>query len=119
MENYLKLFSALSDRTRLKIFLLLTKSEMCVCELVNILGIEQSRVSHCLRILKESGIIDNRREGKWIIYYENKNISTNPIIQSIKTTIKLSNNDLTKICKCKQQNIREKCKTILQNRSKI
>ncbi len=53
MESAIKMFKALSDETRLRIYLLLLQGELCVCELVNILSIEQSRISHSVRILKE------------------------------------------------------------------
>jgi ArsR family transcriptional regulator len=71
MEAAIKMFKALSDDTRLRIYLLLLQGELCVCELVNILNMEQSRISHSVRILKEAGLVVNRREGKWIIYAVN------------------------------------------------
>ncbi|GAG94807.1 unnamed protein product, partial [marine sediment metagenome] len=54
MEAAIKMFKALSDETRLRIYLLLLQGELCVCELVNILNMEQSRISHSVRILKEA-----------------------------------------------------------------
>jgi len=51
METTIKMFKALSDETRLRIFLLFIQSEeLCVCELVNILNMEQSRISHSIKI---------------------------------------------------------------------
>jgi len=64
MEATIKIFKALSDETRLHIYLLLLQSELCVCELVNILNMEQSRISHSLRILKEAELINNQRRDK-------------------------------------------------------
>ncbi len=68
MKDVVKIFKALSDQTRLRITLLLRRRELCVCELMFILGMEQSRVSHHMRILKEAGIAEDVREGRWIIY---------------------------------------------------
>jgi ArsR family transcriptional regulator len=61
-------FKALSDPTRLRIIRLLLERNLCVCELMFILGMAQSRVSHQLRILRDSGLVEVTREGQWIIY---------------------------------------------------
>jgi len=50
METAIKIFKALSDETRLRIYLLLLQGELCVCELETILNMEQSRISHIVRI---------------------------------------------------------------------
>jgi ArsR family transcriptional regulator len=110
METAIKMFKALSDETRLRIYLLLLQGELCVCELVNILNIEQSRISHSVRILKEAGLVVNRREGKWIFYAVNPEIKNNRVIQSLRDELKLSKQDLQNITKCKKENIREKFK---------
>lgn len=109
MKKFMKLFSALSDETRLRIYLLLLEGSLCVCELVNILNMEQSRVSHSLRILKEAGLVDNRREGKWIIYFVNPEMNKNSVVQGLKQELKLSASDLKNFAKCKKEKIREKC----------
>jgi len=110
METAIKMFKALSDETRLRIYLLLLQGELCVCELVNILNIEQSRISHSVRILKEAGLVVNRREGKWIIYAVNPETENNRIIQILKDELKLPKQDLQNITKCKKEKIREKFK---------
>ncbi|MCL6611144.1 MAG: metalloregulator ArsR/SmtB family transcription factor [Peptococcaceae bacterium] len=61
-------FSALSDVTRMRIISLLTDHEMCVCELVDRLGMSQPAVSHHLGILRKAGLISNRKKGKWMYY---------------------------------------------------
>ena len=110
MEATIKMFKALSDETRLRIYLLLLQSELCVCELVNILNMEQSRISNSIRILKEEGLVDNRREGKWIIYTVNPETENNRIIQGLKNELELPEQDLKNITKCKKEKIREKFK---------
>ena len=110
MESAIKMFKALSDETRLRIYLLLLQGELCVCELVNILSIEQSRISHSVRILKEAGLVVNRREGKWIIYAVNPETENNRMIQSLKNGLKLPEQDLKNITKCKKEKIRENFK---------
>lgn len=110
MEAAVKMFKALSDETRLRIYLLLLQGELCVCELVNILNMEQSRISHSVRILKEAGLVVNRREGKWIIYAVNPETENNRIIHDLKDELKLPKQDLKNITKCKKEKIREKFK---------
>jgi ArsR family transcriptional regulator len=68
MKDAVVLFKALADPTRLRIVLLLRQRELCVCELMFILRMEQSRVSHHMRVLREAGIAEDVREGRWIIY---------------------------------------------------
>ena len=110
MKEILKLFSALSDQTRLRVYLLLLNGELCVCELVNILNMEQSRISHGLRILKEAGLVENQREGKWIVYSPNPRMLKSKLIQGLKNEVTLSTADLKNLVKCKKEKIREKCK---------
>ncbi len=68
MKDILKVFKALSDATRLRLVLLLMERDLCVCELVFILKMEQSRISHQLRILRDADLVEDIREGRWMIY---------------------------------------------------
>lgn len=68
MTNAVEIFKALADPTRLRIMLLLQVRELCVCELTYILGMEQSRISHHMRILREAGLTEDLRQGRWMIY---------------------------------------------------
>jgi len=110
MEATIKMFKALSDETRLRIYLLLLQGELCVCELVNILNMEQSRISHSVRILKEANLISNYKTGKWNIYSANRKLKNNKIIQSLEDELKLSEQDLNNFKKIKKENIRKKSK---------
>jgi len=65
-------FHALSDETRLEIVQLLSHGERCVCELQDVLAAAQSRLSFHLRILKDAGLVTDRREGRWIYYALNR-----------------------------------------------
>jgi len=109
MKKHVKIFSSLSDENRLRIYLLLLQSELCVCELINILDMKQSRISHSLRILKEAKLVSNQRRGKWMIYSINQNLKNDKIIQGLKKELKLSLHDLKKLEKCKKENIRGSC----------
>lgn len=61
-------FHALSDPLRLKVLELLRKQELCVCELCDVLGVTQSKLSFHLKTLKEAELIQGRQEGRWIYY---------------------------------------------------
>ena len=61
-------FKVLSDPTRLKIVLALSKGELCVCDLTSLFNVTVSAISHQLRLLKTMKIVSYRKEGK-IVYY--------------------------------------------------
>ena len=64
-----ELFKVFGDSTRIKILFALFESEMCVCDIAETLNMTQSAISHQLKILKQSKLVGNRREGKSIIYF--------------------------------------------------
>ena len=68
MEELTVIFKALSDGTRLRIVKLLEKGELCVCDIVAALDIVQPKVSFHLGVLKEAGLIKDRKQGKWTHY---------------------------------------------------
>lgn len=68
MARAAELFHALSDETRLEIMEMLRGGERCVCELTDELNAAQSRLSFHLRVLKEAGLVTDRKEGRWSYY---------------------------------------------------
>lgn len=67
-EELAQLFKVLGDQTRVKILNALCRSELCVCDLVSVLGMNQSAVSHQLRVLRDSRIVRSRKQGKNVLY---------------------------------------------------
>jgi ArsR family transcriptional regulator, lead/cadmium/zinc/bismuth-responsive transcriptional repressor len=63
-----ELFKVLGDFTRVRILYALFISEMCVCDIANLLNMKQSAISHQLRILKQTKLVKSRREGKIVFY---------------------------------------------------
>ena len=63
-----ELFKIFGDSTRIKILYVLFESEMCVCDIADLLGMTQSAISHQLRALKQSKLVKYRREGKTVFY---------------------------------------------------
>lgn len=63
-----ELFKVFGDSTRVKILYALFESELCVCDIAQLLGLTQSAVSHQLRVLKASRLVKPRRDGKTVFY---------------------------------------------------
>src|ERR1044072_7353306 len=63
-----RLFHALSDGTRLSILQRLRYGEQCVCNLTDALEAAQSRLSFHLKVLKDAGLVTDRRDGRWMYY---------------------------------------------------
>ena len=106
MKNQIKMLAALADATRLRMYLLLAKNELCVCELMMILHMEQSRISHCLRVLKEAGLVESRREGKWVIYFENHEVVNSSFLQALKKETQLPSEYTNKLASCRTGQVR-------------
>ena len=68
MEQVQKIFRTLSDPTRVRVLALLEQQELAVQELMDVLGMAQSRVSRHLAILREAGLLMDRREGTYVFY---------------------------------------------------
>lgn len=68
MKQYLSLFKALSDETRLRIVVLLSEKELCVCQIEAALELPQVKISRHLTVLRNSGLVKDRRDGLWIYY---------------------------------------------------
>ena len=69
MREEARLFKSLADETRLKIlWLLMGQEELCVCDIMGVLGITQSKASRHLRYLFNAGLVTDRREGLWMYY---------------------------------------------------
>lgn len=58
----------IADEKRLRILNLLTRQEMCVCDIMEQLGLSQSLVSHHLGVLKRAGLVRDRRDAQWVYY---------------------------------------------------
>jgi ArsR family transcriptional regulator len=68
MHDILNIFKALSDETRLRILKLLEGGDLCVCDIFSALDMVQPKVSFHLSVLKEAGLIADRKEGRWVHY---------------------------------------------------
>ena len=73
MKDVVKAMKALSDETRLRILNVLLERECCVCEVMQALGISQTRASRNLGILHDAGFLSVRKEGLWSLYSIDRN----------------------------------------------
>jgi ArsR family transcriptional regulator len=62
------IFGALADTTRFRILNLLAEGELCVCDIMQVLNVPQSKISRHLSYLRRSGLVDARKEGLWMYY---------------------------------------------------
>ena len=69
LADMAELFKVFGDSTRIKILYILSKSELCVCDIAQILGLTQPAISYQLKILKQARLVKNRRDGKTIFYH--------------------------------------------------
>jgi ArsR family transcriptional regulator len=68
MQNYSAFFAALADDSRLRLLHLLKDGELCVCYLQEVLQTNQPKISRHLAYLKRTGLVEARRDGKWMHY---------------------------------------------------
>src|SRR5258708_18895717 len=82
---------ALADPTRVRIVAALRNGELCVCELVDALGISQSSLSSHLQICRQAGVVTTRKESRWIYY----SLATRyvPLIERIFSELKTVGRD--------------------------
>jgi DNA-binding transcriptional ArsR family regulator len=68
MKDFMAIARALSDENRTRAVMFLRKGEMCVCQIVEMLGLAPSTVSKHLDILASAGLIESRKAGRWVYY---------------------------------------------------
>lgn len=75
MKNTTKTMKLLSDPARLRILMILAKRDLCVCQIMGVLGISQPLVSRNLALLNNAGFLDERKEGKLVFYSLKKDMA--------------------------------------------
>jgi len=101
-QDNAKIFKAFCDENRLMILELLQSGEKCACILLENLQISQSTLSHHMKILCDSGIVQGRKEGKWTHYsinYQGGELVQKLLQELTQTTI--TSSDCEEQCQCK------------------
>ncbi len=78
-----KLLGAIGDSNRMKILLLLSKREMCVCELESALGLRQPTVSHHLGLLEQADLLQRTKRERWVFY----KVRDSPVLDLLKSLL--------------------------------
>jgi len=68
MREFMAITRALADEQRVRMLLALRRQELCVCQIVEVVGLATSTVSKHMSILKQARLVDSRKEGRWIYY---------------------------------------------------
>lgn len=99
--EYVSVFKALADETRLKIIEILSCGEMCACDILEHFDITQPTLSYHMKILTECGLVKSRKDGSWVRYSNNEEV-----IFSVKGFLnKITTEQETCICKMKDTDI--------------
>ena len=68
MREFMNITKALADENRIRALLALRKGELCVCQITELFGLAPSTVSKHLSILFQAGLVESRKDGRWIYY---------------------------------------------------
>ena len=68
MREFMNITKALSDKNRVRVLMFLGDGELCVCQIIEMLGLAPSTVSKHLSVLQQAGLIESRKDGRWVYY---------------------------------------------------
>lgn len=106
-QEFVPVFKALADETRLKIVEMLSCGEMCACDILESFHITQPTLSYHMKILTECGLVNGRKDGQWIRYTNNEEL-----VNSLKEFWNLITTD-HESCICKSTKEVGKCESSL------
>lgn len=69
MKEFMSIARALSDENRVRILMFLRHGDLCVCQIIEMLGLAPSTVSKHLSILRQADLIDSHKKGRWVYYH--------------------------------------------------
>ncbi|MBU0679428.1 MAG: metalloregulator ArsR/SmtB family transcription factor [Verrucomicrobia bacterium] len=120
MDDTLNVFKALSDANRTRILCAVRDGELCVCQLIELLGLAPSTVSKHLSILRQASLIQSRKNGRWV-YYSLPSKRKLPMLGRITTMVfqTLENTpeikaDNAKLKKIRKMDMEKLCRRILE-----
>ena len=68
MREFMNITKALADSTRIRVLLALRQQELCACQITELLGLAQSTMSKHFYLLRQAGLVDSRKDGRWVYY---------------------------------------------------
>jgi len=90
MRDFINITKAMSDRNRVRALMMLKGGELCVCQIIEMLKLAPSTVSKHMYVLRQAGLVDSRKQGRWMYYRLAKKDSS----KVVKDALKLANNQL-------------------------
>lgn len=84
MYDFINIAKALSDENRVRALMMLCKGELCVCQLIEMLGLAPSTVSKHMAILYQAGLVDARKESRWNYYRLTDGNASEDVLQAIR-----------------------------------
>ena len=90
MDQFLSIVRALSDRSRVRALLALTNQQLCVCQIMELLGFAPSTVSKHMTILKQAGLVKSQKRGRWVYY----SLPGNEASELVRETLEWLNHSL-------------------------
>jgi ArsR family transcriptional regulator len=93
MKEFIAITKALSDENRVRALMALGDGELCLCQIIEVLGLAPATVSKHMSILYQAGLIERRKDGKWH-YYRIAGIDASPVVkQALKWSLKALENE--------------------------
>jgi ArsR family transcriptional regulator len=89
VDTHLNIFKALSDENRLRVLLMLRQRPLCVCEMHEVLDIALSTLSAHLKLMKNTGLIVDEKDGRWVIYRLSQNRYLHEVLMSLEKELQL------------------------------
>jgi len=89
VDIYLNIFKALSDENRLRVLMMLRQRPLCVCEMHEVLDIALSTLSAHLRLMKNTGLIVDEKDGRWVIYRLSENSYLRELLTNLENELQL------------------------------
>jgi DNA-binding transcriptional ArsR family regulator len=68
MREFMSITKALADPTRVRVLLALRDQELCACQITELFGLAQSTMSKHFYLLRQAGLVDSRKDGRWVYY---------------------------------------------------
>ena len=88
MRDILDITKALADKNRLRALMALSERELCVCQLIEMLGLAPSTVSKHMHILRQARLVDARKAGRWVHYRLGGLEASRPVKEALKWTLR-------------------------------
>lgn len=113
MQQFLMVAKALGDESRVRVLLSLRGGELCLCQIIDVLGLAPSTVSKHMDLLQQAGLVERRKDGRWH-YFRLANHRASPVVRrAIKWVLEslqdepVAIGDAKKLCCVRQKDLRE------------